>query len=87
MLSYLAMIFAIFEIFSTIFNSYFYDITLYGITFPLNVSVIFFCLAFFVLDITTEIYNNHAADKLIYGKMICQITFVIFGKIGILGAV
>jgi len=86
MLAYLAMTFAIFEILSTTFNHYFYDVTLYGITFPLNISVVFFCFAFFILDITTEIYGNREADKLIYGKIICQIIFVIFGKIGIIGA-
>lgn len=86
MLVYLAMTFAIFEILSTIFNQYFYDVSLFGITFPLNISVVFFCLGFFVLDITTEIYNNKVADKLIYGKLICQIIFVLFGEIGIIGA-
>lgn len=85
MLTYLAIIFATFEILSAIFNHYFYDVTIYGITFPLNISVIFFCLGFFVLDITTEIYNNYEADKLIYGKIVSQIIFVIFGKIGIIG--
>ena len=38
------------------------------------------------MDITTEIYNNPAADKLIYGKLICQLIFVVFGEIGIIGA-
>jgi len=86
MIVYLAMAFAIFEILSTIFNQYFYDITFFGVVFPLNISVVFFCLGFFVLDITTEIYNNKMADKLIYGKIICQIIFVLFGQMGIIGA-
>ncbi len=38
------------------------------------------------MDITTEIYNNKEADKLIYGKMICQLIFVIFGWLGVTGA-
>lgn len=86
MLIYLAMLFAIFEILSTIFNQYFYDVALFGIILPLNISVLFFCLGFFILDITTEIYNNTIADKLIYGKLICQFIFVLFGEIGIRGA-
>lgn len=86
MLIYLAMVFAIFEILSTIFNQYFYDVVLFGIVFPLNVSVVFFCLGFFVLDITTEVYNNREADKLIYGKILCQIIFVFFGEFGVIGA-
>ena len=86
MLVYLAMIFAVFEILSTVFNQYFYDVVIFGVTFPLNISVVFFCLAFFILDITTEIYNNREADKLIYGKIICQLIFVIFGGTGIIGA-
>lgn len=86
MLVYLAMIFAVFEILSTVFNQYFYDVSLCGIIFPLNISVVFFCLGFFVLDITTEIYNNKVADRLIYGKLICQLIFVLFGEIGIIGA-
>ena len=86
MLVYLAMIFAAFEILSTVFNQYFYDVTVLGVVFPLNISVVFFCLGFFVLDITTEIYNNREADKLIYGKIACQIIFVAFGELGIIGA-
>lgn len=86
MLVYLAMIFAAFEILSTVFNQYFYDVTVLGVVFPLNISVVFFCLGFFILDITTEIYNDKEADKLIYGKIACQIIFVIFGELGIIGA-
>ncbi|MCE3237372.1 MAG: putative vitamin uptake transporter [Gammaproteobacteria bacterium] len=80
------MVFLVFELLSTIFNQYFYNVTVLGIVFPFNVSVIFFCLGFFILDITTEIYNNKEADKLVYGKVVCQIIFFIFGKIGIIGA-
>lgn len=86
MLIYLAMTFTIFEVLSLVFNQYFYDVVLFGVVFPLNVSVVFFCFGFFVLDITTEIYNNKIADQLIYGKILCQLIFVLFGKIGIMGA-
>jgi len=86
MLIYLAMCFATFEILSTVFNQYFYDISVLGVSFPLNISVVFFCISFFILDITTEIYNNKDANKLIYGKIICQFIFVLFGWIGLAGA-
>jgi len=86
MLVYLAMCFVTFEILSTIFNQYFFDISLFGFSFPLNISVVFFCVGFFILDVTTEIYNNKEADKLIYGKIIGQLIFIVFGKLGIIGA-
>lgn len=86
MLIYLSILFITFEILSTIFNHYFYDITIFGIIFPVNISVIFFCIGFFLLDIVTEIYTNKEADQLIYGKILCQIIFVTFGKLGIVGA-
>lgn len=86
MIVYLAMIFVVFEILSMIFNQYFIDIDIVGITFPLNISVVFFCLDFFILDLVTEIYNKRVANKIIYGKIICQILFIIFGEIGVLGS-
>jgi uncharacterized PurR-regulated membrane protein YhhQ (DUF165 family) len=86
MIVYLAMFFVVFEILSTIFNNYFYNILLFGMSFPLNISVVFFCISFFILDIVTELYDDRIANKLIYGKILCQITFFIFGYIGIYGA-
>ena len=86
MLIYLAMIFAVFEILSLIFNQYFVDVQFFNIMFPLNISVIFFCMGFFVLDLVTEIYNKRVADKLIYGKIVCQVLFVLLGEVGVLGA-
>lgn len=80
------MIFALFEILSLIFNQYFVDVQFLNIVFPLNISVIFFCMGFFVLDLVTELYNERVADKLIYGKIVCQILFVILGEVGVLGA-
>jgi len=43
-------------------------------------------MGFFVLDLVTEIYNKKIADKLIYGKILCQILFALFGEIGVIGA-
>ncbi|EKD71614.1 MAG: hypothetical protein ACD_46C00144G0004 [uncultured bacterium] len=86
MIIYLAMIFILFETLSMIFNQYFLNVIFLGIEFPLNISVVFFCLGFFVLDMVTELYNNKLADKLIYGKILCQVLFIVFAEIGILGA-
>lgn len=86
MFIYFAMTFTVFAVLSMIFNPFFYDITIFGTTLPFNVSVIFFCMCFFILDLTTELYNKKAADYLIYGKILCQIIFVVFGSLGIIGA-
>lgn len=86
MIIYLAMFFAVFEILSLVFNQYFISVPLANILFPVNISVIFFCMGFFILDLVTEIYNKKIADKLIYGKIACQILFVLLGRVGIAGA-
>lgn len=86
MLIYLSMIFVAFETLSILFNQYFLNIDVIGIKFPLNISVIFFCFDFFILDVVTEIFNKKTANKLINGKIICQIIFVLFGAIGIIGS-
>lgn len=86
MIIYFAMIFIVFEILSMIFNQYFIDFQILGINFPFNISVIFFCIGFFILDLVTELYNKKVADKLIYGKIGCQILFVLFGLIGLNGS-
>ncbi len=36
MIVYLAMCFAVFEILSTVFNQYFYDVSIFGFNFPLT---------------------------------------------------
>jgi uncharacterized integral membrane protein (TIGR00697 family) len=83
---YLAMIFVVFEILSMLFNQYFLDISIMGIEFPLNISVVFFCFGFFILDVITELYDSKEANKLIYGKIICQLIFVTFAQVGVVGA-
>lgn len=83
---YLAMAFMTFEMLSLIFNDFFYDIYFLGLLIPFNVSVVFFCLGFFLLDMTTELYNNLIADKLLYGKIISQLLFFVFAQVGIIGA-
>lgn len=79
MLVYLAMIFTTLEVLSILFNQYFTSIVIFGITMPLNISVIFFCLAFFILDLVTELYDNKVADAFIYGKVMAQLLFTVLG--------
>jgi len=86
MIIYLSMLFVVFETLSMIFNQFFTKVSILGIDFPLNISVMFFCLGFFILDMVTELYNNNIANKIIYGKVICQIAFIIFAEIGIMGS-
>lgn len=86
MLIYLSMLFVVFEMLSMIFNDYFLGISLFGMSVPLNISVVFFCLGFFILDMITELYNGSIANKLIVGKILCQLAFILFGEIGIIGA-
>lgn len=86
MIVYLAMIFTVFEVLSMIFNQFFIDVNILGFHFPFNVSVIFFCACFFILDIIADLYDTCMSDKIIYGKIICQLVFIAFGEIGVLGA-
>lgn len=75
----LAMLFAAFSVLSLQLNYYFIETNLLGLNLPLNVSVIFFCLGFFVIDIITELFNNSVANIFIYGKILAYITFVVLG--------
>lgn len=86
MIIFLSMIFVSFEFLSMIFNQYFVDVHAFGLILPFNISVVFFCCCFFILDIVTDLYDSKVADKIIYGKIICQLLFVSFGILGIYGA-
>jgi len=80
----LAMIFMVVEILSMMFGHTFANITILGIHFHFIVGVIYFCFGFWVLDLITELYNEKFADKVIYGKIFCQLLFVALMHIGIL---
>jgi len=67
-------------------NDYFNNITLMGLHFQFNVSVIFFCLGFFIIDLITEIYDKHIADYFIYSKLISQALFILLGNFGTFAA-
>lgn len=86
MLVYLAMMFTTFEILSILFNHFFKTVTVLGIQFPLNISVVFFCLGFFILDLATELYDNKVTNCFIYGKILSQMLFITLGLLGISGA-
>jgi uncharacterized integral membrane protein (TIGR00697 family) len=78
----LPMIFIMVEILSILFGHTFTTINLFGIEFHFIVGVIYFCLGFYILDIVTELYNDKLAEKIIYGKILCQILFVILIQLG-----
>ena len=80
---FISMLFAICTILSFQLNYFFINISILGIKFPFNVSVIFFCICFFILDLVTEIYNNKIADYFIYSKIISQFLFILFGNISV----
>jgi len=78
-----AMIFAVLEVLSIFFNPFFYNINLLGYKFNFNLSVTFFCLSFFIIDIVTEIYNEKVAKAFVYGKIISQLVFIVLGVLAI----
>lgn len=79
---FLSMIFAICESLSIELNNFFRNYNIYGYNFSFNVSVIFFCIGFFIIDLVTEIYNKRFADYFIYAKLVSQLGFILLGKFG-----
>ena len=71
------------EILSVIFNNFFHKIWVFGIHFNLNISVVFFCTSFFILDLVTELYDGRCAEKFIISKIIVQPVFVICAEFAI----
>src|SRR5215216_6786362 len=80
----LPMIFIVAELLSMIFGHTFAQFTYFGFTFNFIVGVIYFCFGFWILDMITEIYDTRLTNKVIFGKIICQILFVLLMQIGIL---
>lgn len=79
----LPMIFMAVEILSILFGHSFATINVLGVQFHFIIGVIYFCFGFYILDVIAEIYNNKLSDKVIYGKIISQIIFVLLVQIGI----
>lgn len=77
------MLFAVCESLSIELNNFFHDYVIYGYRFSFNVSVIFFCVGFFIIDLITELYNDKFANYFIYGKIVSQRTFICFGALGV----
>lgn len=79
----LPMIFIVVEILSILFGHSFTTFNFLGMEFHFIIGVIYFCFGFYILDMIAEIYNAKLSDKVIYGKIICQIIFVLLVQIGI----
>lgn len=82
-LIFLAMLFAICESLSIEMNNFFHEYIIFGYRFAFNVSVIFFCIGFFIIDLVTEIYNDKFANYFIYSKIISQVAFICLGVLGV----
>lgn len=82
-LIFLSMLFAVCESLSIELNNFFHNYIIYGYHFSFNVSVVFFCVGFFIIDLITELYNDKFALYFIYSKMISQFMFICFGILAI----
>ena len=82
-LIFLSMLFAVCESLSIELNNFFHSYIIFGYHFSFNVSVIFFCIGFFIIDLITELYNDKFADYFIYSKVISQFLFICFGVFGV----
>ncbi|GEM_PF-1811596 len=80
---FLAMLFSVCESLSIEFNDFFHNYVIFGYRFSFNVSVVFFCIGFFVIDLITEIYNEKFASYFIYSKIISQCIFILFGVLSV----
>lgn len=79
MLIYLIGIFFSFSTLSMLFNPYFTTVSLGMFIIPINISVVFFCATFFIIDMITELYDDKVATKIIYSKVLFQFIFVLCG--------
>lgn len=80
---FLSMLFSICESLSIELNNFFRNYTVFQYQLSFNVSVIFFCVGFFIIDLITELYNEKVANYFIYTKIITQLAFVGFGILGV----
>ena len=79
----LPMIFVVVEMLSMLFGHTFTTVHFLGIEFHFIVGVIYFCLGFYILDLIAELYENDLSNKVIFGKIICQIIFVLLIQLSI----
>lgn len=78
--NYLIILFVVVELLSMIFNFYFVNIEVNGTIYPLNFSIVFFCIGFFIVDIVADKFSPSEANKFIYYKIFSQIIFLILGN-------
>lgn len=81
--NYLIISFVVIEILSMIFNFYLVKINLGNFEFNFNFSVVFFCLAFFIVDIVADNFSPADANKFIYYKLYSQTLFLVLGHFAI----
>ena len=68
--------FVVLEISSMLFNSFFSECHLFGRTIIFNYSIVFFCLAFFIVDIMNDFFSSGEAEKFFFYKIYCQVLFL-----------
>jgi len=68
--------FVVLEISSMLFNSFFSEYHLFGRTIIFNYSIVFFCLAFFIVDLMNDFFSSGEAEKFFFYKIYCQVLFL-----------
>lgn len=83
MYEYLLSSFIVVEILSMLFNFNFTNLEFQGYAIPINFSVVFFCLGFFIIDVIHDFYDRKKADKFIFIKIFSQVLFFVLGNIAV----
>lgn len=68
--------FIVLEILSMLFNSFFSEYHLFGRTIIFNYSIVFFCLAFFIVDLMNDFFSSKEAEKFFFYKVYSQVLFL-----------
>ena len=64
--------FIVLEILSMLFNSFFSEYHLFGRTIIFNYSIVFFSLAFFIVDLMNDFFSSKEAEKFFFYKVYSQ---------------
>ena len=78
-----AMIFAAAETLSIELNYLMKEINIFGYQYTFNVSLIFFCVGFFILDLISEVFGPKICSYFIYAKIFSQGVLYVLGMIAI----
>lgn len=73
----LIITFVILEILSMLFNSFFIKVSLGLNEIVINYSIVFFCLAFFIVDIINDFFSSEDAEKMFFYKVYSQTLFML----------